>query len=133
MSPELGLFIMMNNYFHDVATALLVGSAFALWAMVREYEEAGAPQTRAYLLRIYGLMTKLARFSLAWIILGGIPRLIFFMDFEWVNAVGKLQVPALALKHILIFIAVGAGARLWWKLRKRMALIRASSALAPGP
>lgn len=129
MSPELGLAIMMNNYFHDVATALLVGSAFALWALVRVYDEGSAgPETRAYLLRIYGLMTKLARFSLAWIVLGGVPRLIFFMDFEWVNAVGKLQVPALALKHILIFIAVGSGARLWWQLRKRMAVIRASFA-----
>ena len=128
MSPELGLAIMMNNYFHDVATALLVGSAFALWAMVRVYEESEGPQPRAYLLRIYERMTKLARFSLAWIVLGGVPRLFFFMDFEWVNAVGKLQVPALALKHILIFIAVGSGARLWWQLRKRMAVIRASIA-----
>lgn len=130
MSPELGLAIMMNNYFHDVATALLVGSAFALWAMVRVYEESEGPQPRAYLLRIYERMTKLARFSLAWIVLGGVPRLFFFMDFEWVNAVGKLQVPALALKHILIFIAVGSGARLWWQLRKRMAVIRASIATA---
>lgn len=126
MSPELGLAIMMNNYFHDVATALLVGSAFALWAMVRMYQDSDGPMTREYLLRIYEFMTKLARFSLAWIVLGGIPRLIFFTDFEWVNAVGKLQVPALVLKHTLIFIAVGSGARLWWKLRKRMALIRAS-------
>ena len=73
-------------------------------------------------------MTKLARFALAWIVLGGIPRTYFYMDFEWANAVGRLQVPALALKHVLIFLAVAAGVRLWMQLRKKMAVIRASLA-----
>jgi hypothetical protein len=31
MSPSLGVLIMMNNYFHDVATALLAASGFVLW------------------------------------------------------------------------------------------------------
>ena len=128
MSPELGLAIMMNNYFHDVATALLVGSAFALWALMRVYQDSDGPQAARFALRIYERMTKLARFALAWIVLGGIPRTYFYMDFEWANAVGRLQVPALALKHVLIFLAVAAGVRLWMQLRKKMAVIRASLA-----
>lgn len=126
ISPELGLAIMMNNYFHDVATALLAGSAVALWAMVRRYEPSDGPGAGRYLLRIHRSMTALARFALAWIVLGGVPRLVFFMDFEWANAVGKLQVPALVLKHVLIFTAVGLGAALWLKLRRRMRELRAA-------
>ena len=128
ISPELGLAIMMNNYFHDVATALLVGSATALWVMVKRYEPTDGPAAGRYLLRINAAMTKLARISLAWIVLGGIPRTIFFMDFEWANAVGKLQVPALVLKHVLIFAMVAAGAWLWLKLRRKIAELRASLA-----
>ena len=76
MSPAAGIALMMNNYLHDVATALLAASAVALWVMLRRYEagQRGADAAR-YFLEIQGAMVKLARFSLAWIVLGGIPRL----------------------------------------------------------
>ena len=68
MSPAAGVAIMMNNYFHDVATALLAASSVALWVMLRRYEagQRGADAAR-YFLEIQGAMVKLARFSLAWI------------------------------------------------------------------
>ena len=31
-----GILIMVNNYFHDVATALLVSSAFVMWNLGKE-------------------------------------------------------------------------------------------------
>jgi hypothetical protein len=37
MSPLAGVAIMMNNYLHDVATALLAASAVALWVMLRHF------------------------------------------------------------------------------------------------
>jgi len=128
ISPELGLAIMMNNYFHDVATALLIGSAVAMWSMVRQYDPVDGPEAGRLVLRLHASMTKLARGALVWIVVGGIPRTIFYMDFEWSNAVGKMQVPALVLKHVLIFTMVGAGAWLWLKLRRRMAELRAALA-----
>ncbi len=126
MSPELGVVVMMNNYFHDVATALLLGSGIALWVMMKHHEAGGAREADRYFLKIYGSMSRLARVSLIWILLGGVPRLYFYIDFEWANAVGKLQVPALVVKHILIFIAVGAGLWLWRNLRRRVAQVRAA-------
>lgn len=129
MSPKLGVLIMMNNYFHDVATALLLASGVAIWVMFRKYEDHNTPEVKEYFLRIYRGITRLAQFSLAWIILGGIPRTIFYKDFEWANAVGKNQVPALIVKHILAFIIVGTGAYVWLKLSKRMKNIKGNSAL----
>ena len=35
ITPGLGVAIMMNNYFHDVATALLAASGFTLHAIAR--------------------------------------------------------------------------------------------------
>lgn len=127
IGPSLGLAIMMNNYLHDVATALLVGSAIALFAMVRRYDPADGPGAARLMLRLYQSMTRLARGALAWIILGGIPRTIFFEDFEWANAVGKAQVPALIAKHVVIFALLAAGVWLWWRLRKRMEEVRAAA------
>lgn len=127
MSPAAGIALMMNNYFHDVATALLMASAFALWALLRRYEasprDAGAAR---YFLEIQAAMKKLARFSLAWIVLGGIPRTIFYVEFEWANAAGRGQVAALAVKHVIAFAFVVGGAVLWARLRRRVAEVRAS-------
>ena len=133
ISPELGLVIMMNNYFHDVATALLISSAAALWVMLRRADVDDGPGGTRVLLRLYASMSRLARFSLAWIILAGIPRVIFFMDFEWANAVGKLQVPALVLKHVVISVLVAAGVWFWVKLRRRVAELRATAGAASQP
>lgn len=125
MTSELGLLIMMNNYLHDVATAMLACSGVVMWIIVRHFrfstQDAGSTK---YFLKIYQSVTKLARFSLSWILIGGIPRIIFYKDFEWANAVGKGQVPALIVKHILAFIFVGAGAYMWLKISKRIKEIK---------
>ncbi len=120
MSQELGIALMMNNYLHDVATALLLASAVALWAMLRRWDPAGGPGAARYFLAIHRSMTRLARFSLAWVVLGGIPRTIFYGEFEWANAAGRGQVAALVVKHVLAFAFVAAGAWLWLKLRRRV-------------
>lgn len=121
MSPLLGVFIMMNNYFHDVATALLAASGVVVWVIVKRYDSAAKTQeTTEYFLRIYKSSTKLAKISLAWILIGGIPRTIFYKEFEWANAVGKSQVPALIVKHILVFIFLGIGVYIWIKINRRV-------------
>lgn len=121
MSPILGVIIMMNNYFHDVATALLAASGFVIWIMVKRYDTSSkTPDITEYFLRIYKNSTRLVKFSLLWIIIGGIPRTIFYTEFEWANAAGKSQVPALIVKHILAFTFVGIGAHLWMKINRRV-------------
>ncbi|MDF1564829.1 MAG: hypothetical protein P1V51_17435 [Deltaproteobacteria bacterium] len=126
MSPALGVVVMMNNYLHDVATALFVSSGVALWAIQKHHLDLSVREANLYFLRLYGSMSRLAKFSLIWILVGGVPRLYFYVDFEWANAVGKVQVPALIVKHVMIFIAVGAGVWLWTRLRKKVARVRAS-------
>jgi len=112
---------MMNNYFHDVATALLMASGIVIWVIVRRYDSAiKTRETTEYFLRIYNSATKLVRFSLIWIIIGGVPRTIFYTEFEWANAAGKNQIPALLVKHVLAFAFVGIGAYIWLKINRRV-------------
>jgi len=132
MSPGAGIALMMNNYFHDVATALLAASAFALVVLLRRYEAGPrGPEAARYFLEIAERMTKLARFSLAWIVLGGIPRTIWYGEFEWANAAGRGQVTALVVKHVVAAALVVAGVAFWRRLRRRVATVRAE--LAAGP
>jgi hypothetical protein len=126
MSETSGVILMMNNYFHDVATALLLASAIAIWVIYKQFGDSDEPEVRAYFLRLYDSLTRLAKFSLAWILLGGIPRTYFYTEFEWSHYAGQSQVTALIVKHILVLVFVGSGAHLWIRVRKKVREIRGS-------
>ena len=126
ISPGLGVAIMMNNYFHDVATALLIASAFALHAIVRIQKSTDTLEATVFFLKTYDVMVKLFRFALWWVILGGVPRTIFYTSFEWANAADKLQIPALMVKHVMIVTAVVWGIIAWRRLKKKVVLLRSS-------
>ena len=127
MSETSGVILMMNNYFHDVATALLLASGIAIWVIYKKFGDSDKPDVREYFLKLYGSMTFLVKFSFAWIILGGIPRTYFYTEFEWSHYAGKSQIPALIVKHILAFLFVGAGAYLWINIRKKVKEIKESN------
>ena len=120
ISPPLGVAIMMNNYLHDVATAILASSAFVLHSVYRIEGSCSGSGATEFFLKTYQRMVRLARFALAWIIIGGIPRTIFYTSFEWANAAGKGQIPALIVKHILIVILVAGGIWGWRKLKLKV-------------
>ncbi len=76
---------------HDEATALLLASAVAAWAILRRHDPGGGPAAAGYSLGVRRGMTRLARCPLAWIVLGGIPQPSRHREFEWANAVGSWQ------------------------------------------
>ena len=121
ISPGLGVAIMMNNYFHDVATAMLIATSFTLHAIVRIQAAMNTQAATVFFLKTYRHMVKLFRFSLWWVILGGVPRTIFYTSFEWANAADKLQVPALMVKHVMIVTLVVWGIVAWRRLKRKVA------------
>ncbi len=126
ISPGLGVAIMMNNYLHDMATGLMVGSGFALHAILRIQGTMKSSQATLFFLKTNQQMVKLFKFALWWVLLGGVPRTIFYTSFEWANAADKLQIPALAVKHIMMFTAVVWGGYAWRRMQKRVAILRES-------
>lgn len=120
MNDWLPIIIMMNNYFHDVATALLVTSAVAMLALGRILEQRGLEPGHPVHRTIYTFLSRLALAALGWIIIGGIPRTIFFQRFEWWDAASKGIVAALVVKHIVMGGLVIAGVVLWLRIRRRL-------------
>lgn len=109
---------MMNNYMHDVATAVLLVSAVTLFVLARRAARDGnVPGVAAYFLAAYRKLNMLLAASLAWIVLGGVVRTLAYRQYEWLPAAGRGQVPALILKHILIFLTLAAGIHFWLKVR----------------
>lgn len=113
MAPSVA--IIINNYLHDVATATLLSSAVILYILWRSAERRGASAVRE-LAAVYGSLTRIAQIALVWIVLGGIPRIIFFTRFEWDPAVVRGIVVALVVKHVLMTAAVVGGALMWLRI-----------------
>jgi hypothetical protein len=124
IGPGLGVAIMMNNYFHDMATGLLVGSGFALHAILRIQGAMNTPQATLFFLKTNQHMVKLFKFALWWVILGGVPRTIFYTSFEWANAAGNHQIAALGVKHVMMFAVVVWGVIAWRRMQKQVAVLR---------
>jgi cytochrome c oxidase assembly factor CtaG len=120
MSESTAIVLMMNNYLHDVATALLIASGYVMWVLWKCLDPKAGHDAISYFVRMYYRITKLARFSFVWILLFGIPRVIFYKEFEWSNMAGRGQVPALIVKHVLAFTLVGGGVALWIKVRTKV-------------
>ncbi len=123
ITPGFGVAIMMNNYLHDMATGLMVGSGFALHAILRIQASVNSTEATLFFLKTNRSMVKLFKFALWWVLLGGVPRTIFYTSFEWANAAEKLQIPALAVKHVMMFTAVVWGGFAWRRMQKKVALL----------
>jgi hypothetical protein len=87
--------VMMNNYFHDLAVAFLFASC--VLARVALDHWPGPPSPRGI-----EILRRVAWGSLAWVMVGGAVRAWFYMDYEWLPKAGTAQLPALAIKHIVL-------------------------------
>lgn len=114
LHPAVTVAVIMNNYFHDVATAFLFSSSLIMYGLVRRAERRG-PASLEGLRAARPLLTKLAIGALTWIVLGGIPRTIFFTRVEYDPDRVPGLVFALGVKHALMFTAVAVGVFLWVK------------------
>lgn len=114
------ILIVMNNYFHDVATAVLVAAAAIMWVLYRRALAGGHEQVLA-LRNAYPQLSTFARWALLWVILGGIPRVITFNthDLGAVHSDMAYLIPAIAVKHVFEVALVVAGIVLWRRVKAR--------------
>ena len=120
MSQPVAVFIMMSNYFHDVATAMIMASSVAMWVILKRYEKNGSPGSTALLLWVYKGISKVVIFSWVWILSAGLLRFLTFRTYEWPNAVEKHQEYGLMVKYVIALAMMVGGACLWMVLQKKM-------------
>jgi len=112
--------VMLNNYMHDMMTALFAVSAIAAWFMLRSDAMGKAPEALAPV--VHGLF-KVGIFALVWTLAGGGIRAMAYEKYEWMEAVGRAQVPALVVKHVILVSLVVAGVVVLVKARRRLRLL----------
>jgi hypothetical protein len=91
---------MLINYFHDLSVAMLASNIIVVYLFARYLETH--PDKAETIGNIFSRLSKVTYWALAYVLLGGAVRAYYFMDFEWNPAVGRGQVAALVVKHIIL-------------------------------
>ena len=102
----MAVLVMLNNYMHDLATAVFAVSALAAFFLLRSQAARDAPSALRPV--VHGLV-KIGIGSLIWTLAGGAVRALAYKQYEWMEAVGKAQIPALILKHVILVSLVALG------------------------
>jgi len=108
------LLVMLNNYFHDLAVAFLFASTLMAHLVLRYWP--GRPSEE-----LARILTRVAWGSLAWVLLGGVVRVIFYREYEWLTRAGTAQIPALMVKHVLLVVLTVWGLIGVIRLNRRLA------------
>jgi len=111
----MAILVMLNNYLHDLATAVFAVSAVAAYLLRRSLAMQAAPESIQPLVR--GVV-RVGLFSLAWTLFFGIIRSLTYRQYEWVEAAGRDQLTALMLKHVILVSLVIAGLVVLYRLHR---------------
>lgn len=95
----MAILIMLNNYFHDLAVAVLFVNVILTWSYIKFFTQNIEKEKLKQFMKF---SLKLTIISLFFILLLGIPRAIFYKEYEWLPAAGRGQVNALIVKHIIL-------------------------------
>jgi hypothetical protein len=118
----MAILVMFSNYFHDLATAIFAVSAVTAYLLQRTLAMQAAPAAVQPVVRgiqpvVRGIQ-RMGYYSLAWTLVFGSFRGITYREYEWVEAVGRNQVPALVVKHVFLVALVITGLVFLYRLRR---------------
>ncbi len=120
MGTPLKILITVINYSHDIATAMLGITSICMYFIYRYYRNAETPESIRSFLLLYSRLTRLAIVSLIWLLLAGVPRVIFYREMEWSVQAGSVQIYAIGIKHLFMFFLVGTGVLHWRRLSSKV-------------
>lgn len=116
----MSILVLLNNYFHDFAVAVLVACLLVLALLDRKSRREDWADARDFLQELYLYLRKIMYVAWGFIIVGGIVRTLTYAEFEWSEAAGRGQVAALIVKHILLVSLVIYGVVVQRRLRRRL-------------
>lgn len=114
----MAIFIMLNNFFHDFAVALLFACLLVMTFVYKATRKDGISLNLDFANRLFRWLNKVIFGAWVFIIVGGVIRTLSYEQYEWMEAAGRGQVVALVTKHILLVSFVVGGTVLQLRLKK---------------
>ena len=96
----LNIVLMLVNYFHDLSVALLASNVLAVYIVGRHLDRH--PHHDEIVSTLFRKLSRVTWAALTYVVVAGAVRAYFFNEFEWNPAVGRGQVAALVVKHVLL-------------------------------
>ena len=120
----IGILVMMNNYFHDLAAGIVFVCGVTMFVMVKKVAESGNVAAKEVVLSVYPKLVHIIGGSIIFMLFAGVIRTFTYKEFEWANAVGVSQVPAIMVKHVMLGGLFFYGIGLWIKAHKKIKAMR---------
>jgi hypothetical protein len=114
----MAVLVMLNNYLHDLATAVFAVSALAAYLVLRS---AAANEAPVALRPVAAGLVRVGLVALVWTLAGGVVRALAYTRYEWMEAAGRAQIPALVVKHVILVSLVIAGLIVLWRAHRTLA------------
>lgn len=112
----MAILIMLNNYFHDLSVAVFFCTVILTRIFIKVFgEEMNQEKVKQFI----RFSMYLSIISVILILLLGVPRAIFYREYEWLPAAGRGQVNALIVKHVILATLTLVGILLQIKLLKK--------------
>ena len=118
------ILLFLNNYFHDLATAIFFVCGYTMFVMFRKVERRGTRESMNLFLEVYPKLVHLNAGALIFVIMAGIVRTFTYEQFESQSALGKAEIPILLLKHVLLGGLTFYGIWLWVKVHRKVIKVR---------
>lgn len=120
----IGILVMMNNYFHDLAAGVVFVCGVTMLVIVNKAEESSSREAREVFLAAYPNLVHIIGGAVIFMLFAGVIRTFTYKEFEWANAVGNAQVPAIIVKHIFLGGIFFYGIAQWVKAHKKVNRMR---------
>lgn len=114
----------MNNYFHDFAAGVVFVCGIVMFKMVNWAQKMESREAKEIVQGVYPTVVHIIGGAVIFMLFAGVIRTFTYKDFEWANAVGIGQVPAIIVKHIVVGGIFFYGVALWIKAHKKIKEIR---------
>jgi putative copper export protein len=127
---DFSVLIILNNFFHDLAAAMWFCGTIVLYYIVQKSK--GLPKdedTERYITSLFQVMRRVTNISLGFVCGGGVIRALNYMEYEWMDAMGREQITLLVIKHILLAFIVVAGIVLQYRLSQDMKIFKQKQAI----
>lgn len=110
--------IMLNNFLHDFVVALLFSVFLTMHWIYKKSRSDPEKFDKGFAKYVFIQIKRLSYYLWIFIIIGGVIRTINYREYEWLEAAGRDQIPALMLKHVLLVTFVIYGLIVQIRLNK---------------
>ena len=130
MKHLIDVIITALNYSHDIATAFVVVSGLTIRTLSKRYPSSGDADVERYYIRLYTSITAVMRVALVWVLVTGLPRIMYYKDYESPELAGDLQGMAVVAIYAVIIGLFCSGLAAWYQLAKKIKVMKMKHTLS---